>query len=58
MLVKHIKTDTNDVAWITKPAFQNFIKLRQLTFLQDDKDAHRRYRNEVNRERKSLIQNW
>ena len=52
MPVKHFKTHVNDAPWITAE-FKNLIKLRQQAFNKGDKDAFSRYRNIVNRERKS-----
>ena len=53
MPVKDCKVHVHDAPWITVE-FKNLIKLRQQAFMSGDKERYCRYRNAVNRERKTL----
>ena len=53
MPVIHVRLHLNDPPWVTE-RFKNLIKLRQHAFHHGDMEQYRRYRNDVNRARKSL----
>ena len=57
MPVKNVRLHLNDPPWVTEQ-FKNLIKLRQHAFHHGDMEQYRRYRNEVNRARKSLRSNY
>ncbi|XP_022806735.1 uncharacterized protein LOC111343809 [Stylophora pistillata] len=53
MPVKHVRLHLSDPPWVTE-RFKSLIKHRQHAFYNGDMDQYRRYRNDVNRTRKSL----
>lgn len=53
MPIKKVKLHHNDPPWITKK-FKHLVKQRQKAFSRGDKISFNRYRNQINRERKSL----